>query len=140
MNPMSKRCVLIVDDDPMVSRALARFLRQRYDVVTAAGPIDALRALEKLAADVVIADMCMPEMDGMELLGRVSELRPSAVRMLLTGHVDMGVAAEAVRSGRIAHFVPKPCMPDDLVAAIEQCLATANEANATKALAGASSH
>jgi DNA-binding NtrC family response regulator len=118
--------VLIVDDDPMVSRALARFLRQRYEVVTAGGALDGLRLLETRAVDVVIADMCMPEMDGMELLGRVSEAQPRAVRMLLTGHVDVAVATEAVRSGRIAHFVPKPCIPDQLVAAIEQCLATAS--------------
>lgn len=106
----------------MVSRALARFLRQRYEVTTAAGPLDGLRVLETTSVDVVIADMCMPEMNGMELLGRVSEMQPAAVRMLLTGHVDGAVAAAAVSEGRIAHFVPKPCIPDQLVAAIESCL------------------
>jgi response regulator RpfG family c-di-GMP phosphodiesterase len=119
-----RRRVLVVDDDPTVARSLARLLRQHYEVVTATNAHDGLRSLEEPAAvDAIIADMCMPDMDGMTLLGRASELKPSAARLLLTGHGDLSAGREAVDSGRISHYLAKPCAGADLLAALADCFA-----------------
>lgn len=116
-------CVLIIDDDPSVARALARLLQRRYEVVTAAGALAGLKALAELpSVDAVIADMCMPDMDGVTLLARAAELRPDAARVLLTGIADLPQGADLVRSGRISRYLAKPCGAGELFDALESCV------------------
>jgi len=120
---MDKPCILFVDDDVEILAAYARALRKRYRVETAAGPavgLERLTALPEVA--VVVSDLRMPGMDGVEFLGRVRELRPDAVRVILTGFADIGVAIAAVNKSRVFSFLTKPCPEADLEEALDAAL------------------
>ena len=117
--------ILCVDDEPNVLDALGRTLRGRFEVVTAVGAPAALEFAQREAPfTVVVSDLRMPEMDGVQFLRRMSELHPDTVRILLTGQADVPAAIAAVNEGRIFRFLTKPCAPDllhsVLLAAAEQ--------------------
>lgn len=102
--------ILFVDDEPNVLQSIQRQLRKRFDLVIAEGGIEALRLLkEEGPFAVVVSDMRMPGMNGVELLSRVKDLYPETVRLMLTGNADQETAMEAVNSGQIFRFLTKPC-------------------------------
>jgi response regulator RpfG family c-di-GMP phosphodiesterase len=68
---------------------------------------------------VVVTDLKMPEMDGIELLARVRDIAPDTVRIMLTGQADFGAAVDAVNEGNIFRFLTKPCADDTLATAIK---------------------
>ena len=81
----------------------------------AAGPEEGLARLQSgLDVAVVVSDLRMPGMDGVAFLGRVRELRPEAVRIILTGFADIGVAMAAVNKSKVFSFLTKPCPEEDL--------------------------
>lgn len=107
--------VLSVDDEPNILRALSRGLHGRFEVTTALGPHAALEVLEADPGfDIVLSDMRMPGMDGVEFLGRVAARWPQTVRLLLTGMGDTEEADRAVRAGVIFRVLGKPCPVDEL--------------------------
>jgi len=111
--------VLCVDDDPLVAGVLSRVLRSEYDVVTVDSAVSAIEAVAQGPPfAVVISDYRMPGMDGVTLLGRIRELAPETVRVLLTGNADLETAIVAVNHGQIFRFLEKPCAPGVLVGAI----------------------
>ncbi len=117
--------ILFVDDDPNILEGYQRKLQHVLRVVTAEGPISGLRAIrERGPFAVVVTDMNMPSMNGIDFLKRVREIAPDTVRMMLTGHTDIKVAMEAVNQGSVFRFLTKPCpsklMGDSLLAAIAQ--------------------
>ncbi|NIQ03497.1 MAG: response regulator, partial [Nitrospinaceae bacterium] len=61
---------------------------------------------------VVVSDMRMPDMDGIQFLSRVREHYPQTVRMMLTGYADVKTAMNAVNEGNIFRFMTKPCPPE----------------------------
>jgi CheY-like chemotaxis protein len=102
--------ILFVDDEPNVLQAFDRQLRKRFDMVTAIGPDAALRLVsEDTAFAVVVSDLRMPGMDGIEFLARVRTLLPDATRIMLTGQADLSHAILAVNRGHIFQFLTKPC-------------------------------
>lgn len=115
------RYVLCVDDEPLLLEGLERTLGQDFRVVTETQPLAALTLLERREHDFVaiISDMRMPLMDGAKFLAAAAELAPDATRLLLTGHADLGAAIAAVNTGRIFRFLCKPCLPSDLLTAVE---------------------
>lgn len=102
--------ILFVDDEINVLDSMRRQLRKRYNIETA---LSGREALEKLKNEgpfaVVVSDMRMPEMDGIQLLKEIKELYPDTVRMMLTGNADQETATEAVNQGQIFRFLTKPC-------------------------------
>ncbi len=117
--------ILFVDDDPNILDAYRRKLRGVLHVETAEGGAEGLRVvMERGPFAVVVADMRMPGMDGVEFLARVKDIAPETVRMMLTGNADINVAMQAVNEGNIFRFLTKPCPPDilgnALIAAIRQ--------------------
>ena len=120
-----KERILFVDDDPNILEAYKRKLQHILQVSTAEGAHTGLREIEKRGPfAVVIADMHMPLMNGLEFLARVREIAPDAVRMMLTGNADINVAMQAVNEGHVFRFLTKPCpskvMGESLVAGINQ--------------------
>src|ERR1035437_1179439 len=116
--------ILLVDDDVRVVSALHRSLYRDYRIEIAAGPGDALDALAHTAYAVVVSDLQMPGMNGIDLLTTVKEASPDTVRVLLTGQADLETAIAAVNEGNIFRFLTKPCLhqllKQTLDAALEQ--------------------
>ena len=117
--------ILFVDDDPNILEAYHRKLQHVLHVRTAQGPHLGLREIEEKGPfAVVVADMNMPLMNGVEFLARVREFAPETVRMMLTGNSDIKTAMDAVNEGCVFRFLTKPCpsklMGDSLAAAIKQ--------------------
>ncbi len=110
--------VLLVDDEPNVLDGYRRQLRKQFDIVTALGGASALQVLRDVTPAVIVSDMRMPEMDGVELLKRVQEASPNTVRMMLTGNADQETAIRAVNEGSIFRFMSKPCPPEALAGAL----------------------
>lgn len=125
--------VLVVDDDPIAAESLADHLGEEgYGATTALGGEEALRALE--AADrpasageparpfaVVICDLSMPGIGGIELLKRITKLHPQTVVLLLTGYGTIESAVESLRLGA-ADFLTKPVIDTELKLSMERAL------------------
>jgi len=112
--------VLLVDDEPRVLDALSRILRRTFDVTAVPSGALALVAMrDRGPFEVLVADMRMPEMDGVTLLHEACVHAPDTVRILLTGQADLDAAIGAVNEGHVFRFLQKPCAPDTIVAAIE---------------------
>jgi response regulator RpfG family c-di-GMP phosphodiesterase len=108
--------ILLVDDEPNVLAAFQRNLRQRFALDTAQSGAEALRKIEQHGPyAVIVADMQMPEMNGLELLVQVQARHPDTVRIMLTGNADQKTAVEAVNRGQVFRFLNKPC-PIELLA------------------------
>lgn len=120
---MRKRNILFVDDD---AQALASFRRQfcmEYEVHTAGNAEEGLGVMAgKGPFPVVVSDLKMPGMDGIEFLARAKEAAPETVRILLTGYADMDNAVGAVNEGGIFRFLTKPCPLEMLSKALRDAL------------------
>ena len=115
---MSER-ILFVDDEEHILQSIKRQLRKRFKVDTALGGDQALKELQdKGPYSVIVSDMRMPGMDGVQLLTKVRDLYPDTVRMMLTGNADQETAIEAVNKGQIFRFLNKPCPTAVLVPSI----------------------
>src|ERR1700682_6028519 len=102
--------ILFVDDEPELLTSFKRTLRDSYDVETANSGIEGLKALaERGPYAVIVADMRMPGMNGIEFLVRASEEAPDSVRLMLTGDADQQTSVEAINKGQIFRFLTKPC-------------------------------
>src|SRR6202047_2062291 len=117
-----KPVILTVDDDPAVSRAVARDLRrhygERYRIVRAESGPDALETLNelKLRGDTVavfVADYRMPEMSGIDFLEEAMDIYPIARRVLLTAYADTHAAIEAINVVDLDHYLLKPWDPPE---------------------------
>jgi response regulator RpfG family c-di-GMP phosphodiesterase len=112
--------ILLVDDEPLILEVFQRGLSERFTVDTAPGGKEALGLLRTRGPyAVVLADMTMPGMPGVELLEHVRALSPDTVRMMLTGNIDQKVAVAAVNRGQVSQFLNKPAGLDVLVPALE---------------------
>lgn len=115
--------ILFVDDDPNLLASLERNLRRQFNLETAAGGEAGLAKIAKNGPfAVVVSDRQMPNMDGIQFLSRVREQTPNAVRVMLTGNVDLEQAIRAVNEGNIFRFLIKPCPQDLLTTTIESAL------------------
>jgi len=117
--------ILFVDDEPNVLSAYIRQLRKHFHIDTALGGEKGLEVIDERGPyAVVVSDLKMPGMDGIEFLTHVKERATDTVRVMLTGHADVNTAIAAVNEGRIFRFLTKPCPPEiltkSLKAAVEQ--------------------
>lgn len=106
--------LLVVDDDPLILKGLKRSLhKMKWDVKYALGGEEAIEIIKDFPADFIITDMKMPVINGAEVLRRVNEIRPSTVRIVLSGFADTELGIEACY---YAHqWFNKPCELDELV-------------------------
>ncbi len=115
-----KEKVLIVDDERLVLEGYRRGLRRRFRVDIATS---GQQAVEKISAGndyaLIVSDMLMPGMSGLELLIKVKAMRPQMVRIMLTGNADQKTAVDAVNQGDVFRFLTKPCSTEAMAAAIE---------------------
>ncbi len=108
--------ILFVDDEINILESISRQLRKRFTVRIANGGPEALEIMKNEGPfSVIVADMRMPGMDGVQLLSIIKDLYPDTVRMMLTGNADQGTAIEAVNKGQVFKFLNKPCPASVLV-------------------------
>ncbi len=117
--------VLLVDDDANVLDGYRRGLSREFEIDTARGGQEALALVaEKGPFAVVVSDMRMPGMDGIQLLSVFKSKWPDTIRIMLTGNADIGTAINAINEGSIFRFLNKPCskevMAKTLTAALMQ--------------------
>ena len=115
---MPPKKILVVDDEPEVRQLMEHFLTERgYDVRIAENGRLALAALDTFMADVVLLDMHMPEMDGLETLKRLAVRSPSLPVIMVTVNDDVETTTHLLQMGA-ADYVPKPFNLDYLEQAI----------------------
>jgi DNA-binding NtrC family response regulator len=115
---------LFVDHEASVLQSYERMLHGEFEVDTALSGKAALASIqEKGPYAVVVSDIRMPGMDGVQLLARLRQVAPNTVRMVLTGQADLGAAMAAVNEGHIFHFLSKPCEKSVLTHSIKEAIA-----------------
>ena len=105
---MSGSKVLVVDDDLEVRELLREFLGAKgYEVYAAESGAEALNTLDTFKPDVVLLDVSMPEMDGVETLQRLVTLKPALPVIMVTANADVGITSKLLGLGA-ADYIPKP--------------------------------
>jgi DNA-binding NtrC family response regulator len=113
MNP--KANILVIDDEEVVRRSLSRALdNDRCHVETAANGRHGLNALARQAFDLVLLDLKMPEMDGVQVLGEIKKRWPETEVIVITGYPALETAKQAIRLGAY-DFLAKPVGPDEVM-------------------------
>ena len=124
---MAKNRILVVDDDEGIALFLKQSLHElapEYDVQTARAAREALAAMSRQPFDLLVTDLRMPGIDGLELMRRVRERYPRMRLILITGYGDERVEAQAYQIGACRYF-NKPFRVEELLTAIRQALAPA---------------
>jgi DNA-binding NtrC family response regulator len=120
--PKNKASILIVDDAPDTLEILCRNLSaQRYRVYTAPGVAEAIQILDETQVDLVITDLKMPKVSGLDLVRHVNENLKDTEVMMITGYASVEGAVKAVKLGA-EEYLPKPFTDDELLAAVERSL------------------
>lgn len=118
---MSKKKILIVDDDPMARRALARTLSDDdFEVVQASNPTDGLEILAKNDVQVVLSDFHMGREKGSTFLSIVEQRHPNVVRILLTSDTSTEVFVSSVNVGHARRVLYKPWHDEQVQTVVRQ--------------------
>ena len=117
MNPR----VLVIDDEVPILNGIKLNLGRTFDLTLANGGEEALKAVEEeVPYEVVVSDMRMPGMTGVEILAKIKSMHPTIQTILLTGHADFEFGgSQALQSGQLFRILSKPCPPQKLREAIE---------------------
>jgi response regulator RpfG family c-di-GMP phosphodiesterase len=127
--------ILFVDDDANILAAHQRNLRKQFSLDIAQGGEAALAMIAKDGPyAVIVADMQMPGMNGVQFLMKARELAPDTVRVMLTGNADQKTATDAVNQGHVFRFLTKPCEPDALAKTLTAALHQFQLVNAEREL------
>ncbi|OHC31777.1 MAG: hypothetical protein A2Y50_05880 [Pseudomonadales bacterium RIFCSPLOWO2_12_59_9] len=111
----SQRYLLIIDDEPAILAALQRALRlENYRILTASSSTEALKLLATHPVDVVLSDVRLADMDGLDFLRKIKIIHPDVVRMVLSGSSEVGSVLKAINEGVMYRFFSKPWEQDDL--------------------------
>jgi DNA-binding NtrC family response regulator len=119
---MNNAKILVVDDEEIVCGGCDRVLSEEgYEVNTSQDPQAGLVLAEQNSYDVVLLDLKMPGMSGMEFLRRVKAVRPDTAVVIMTGFAEISTAVEAIKLGAF-DYVPKPVTPDQLVVVVGKAI------------------
>jgi DNA-binding NtrC family response regulator len=106
---LMERTVLFVDDQREILQLLERMLNNEpYNSLFATSAFEALKILEERTVDVLVTDIIMPEIGGLELIMRVKEKYPQIVRVILSGYAQIPSILSAINTGDIYRFITKP--------------------------------
>ena len=123
MSAEPRSTILCVDDEQDVVDSLYDTLMDTYNVKTATSGEEALKIFNEEDIILVITDQRMPEMEGTELLAKISEIKPICKKILLTGYADINAAIDAINKGSVDRYFSKPWEDEELIQAIEGLLA-----------------
>ncbi|KMY66971.1 chemotaxis protein CheY [Desulfocarbo indianensis] len=112
---MAKMALMLVDDELRYLETTAKLLaRKGYQALTAPSGVEAMEKLKTEYVDVVILDVKMPGMDGLEVLKRIKADHPLVEVIMLTGHGTIDTAVDGMRNGAF-DYLTKPCDIDELI-------------------------
>ena len=103
----ARRRLILVDDEQLILEVLTEHFKSDYDVDTALNGADALGAILRSRPDVVMLDINMPRMNGVEVLKDIKQIDDSIAVIMVTANEQVAMAAEALRNGAFG-YVPKP--------------------------------
>jgi two-component system response regulator HydG len=119
---VAKECILVVDDAPNTLEVLRRNLTSEgYQVFTAPGVVEAIKILDTTPVDLVITDLKMPRVSGLDLIKHVRENFKNTEVMMITGYATVGGAVEAVKTGA-EEYLSKPFTDEELFSAVQRAL------------------
>lgn len=108
----SEITILFVDDEPDILSSIGRFLRREsYNKLFAESGLKALELIKSNNISILVSDLRMPEMNGLELISAVKKQNPDIVRLILSGSNDIDPIIESINTGEVFRFVPKPVDP-----------------------------
>jgi DNA-binding response OmpR family regulator len=123
-----KRRVIVIDDDKSILRTFTRILQKNgYEIDVAETGKEALEKSNKKAYDLALIDIRLPDMDGTDLLMKMQQITPGAIKIMITGFPSLETGVKALDEGADAYLV-KPVKPEELLALIEEKFRTKNEA------------
>lgn len=122
---MKRIKLLIVDDEIVVQRSCVDIFAEKrskydikYEVKTVSSADEALRLLETESFDIVLTDLKMPGLPGIELIVKIKNKHPETAIIVITGFSTVHTAVEAMKLGA-TDFIPKPFTPDEILNAVE---------------------
>ncbi len=119
---MNKGKILVVDDEDIVRTSCNRALTpEGYEVKMARNGLDGLKMASEEHFDLVLTDLKMPDMDGIEVLRKIKEQWPGVEVIIITGYQTVDTAVKAIKLGAF-DYIEKPFTPDALVAAVTKAL------------------
>jgi len=100
------KSVLVIDDDPLIGKTLSSYLSKKgYEALVAEDGEEGIQKYEESTPDLVILDIRLPDVDGLEVLGRIREKNPNASIIIMTAYDDMKTTIEAIKSGAFEYLV-----------------------------------
>ena len=128
--------ILVVDDEPSMLEFLKIMLeKEGYEVNCAAGGKDAIEFCKELSYDIVITDIKMPQVTGLDVLHRIKEIAPETVIMLITAYATTETAIEAMKEGAY-DYVTKPFKVDEIKSVIKNALESKKQYRESALLSG----
>lgn len=104
----SKISILFVDDEENNLISFNAYFRREFEVYTATSAASALKIIEKVPVDIIMADQRMPATTGIEFLEKTIEKYPDSIRVLITGQSDINVVIDAINRGQVTRYLTKP--------------------------------
>jgi DNA-binding NtrC family response regulator len=121
---MSKGKILVVDDEDIVRTSCSRTLSpEGYEVRLAKNGVEGLKMANEDRFDLVLTDLKMPDMDGIEVLRIIKEKWPETAVIIVTGYQTVDTAVKAIKLGAY-DYIEKPFTPDALISAVAEALAS----------------
>ena len=123
MTQTKKHPILLVDDEPEILFSLQGLLRREFELYTAESGAQALEILRQHPIHVIMSDQRMPEMTGVQLMHRVKDAHPEAIRIVFTGYADIRAVVDAINNVGLYRYITKPWDPDELIEVLHQAAA-----------------
>lgn len=116
--------VLVIDDEQIVRISCERTLApEGYEVTSASSTNEGLELFEKNSFDLILLDIKMPDMDGIEALKKIKAAKPETNVIMITGYSTVDTAVKTLKLGAI-NYIEKPFTPDILLAAVKEVFDT----------------
>jgi DNA-binding NtrC family response regulator len=112
--------ILVIDDETIVRTSCERTLTpEGYEVISASGGQEGIEYLQNQSFELVLLDLKMPDIDGIEVLTRIKKEWPDTKVIMITGYSTVDTAVQALRYGAY-NFIEKPFTPDSLLNAVKE--------------------
>ena len=118
-----KHTLLVVDDEPDVVDSVHDLLRREFEVLKAKSAEEGIQLMQQHEVHIIMTDQRMPKITGVELLTKIRQRYPHAVRMLFTGFADLDSIVAAINQGHVYGFLTKPWEPGLLQTVVREAAA-----------------